>query len=168
MLAKSTDQKFIFVTSLLVFLMGAQTLHSLATDDLSSLSSSQVQLSSRQPASVKPVFQDSAGVDKLANQVHQELAIDFNCQKNLTKNVSVHTRLVQFRGQGCLKSFDHGRLTIINQSNGYTASIFQINGGQYETDMIQLNEGENKIMIQYLEPSGHKIEQELSVVSTHI
>ena len=120
---------------------------------------------SRRPASIA---KSSPFLEKAVTKISAAANFAFNCQKEFQKQVAVVGGYLQIRGKGCARSLQTEQLTIINKSNGYTASVFPTNHEDFQTDLIQLNEGQNHILIEYENSSGKKIQQEVVVKSSHI
>lgn len=165
---QASDIQFIAVTLVLVLLLGARTFLSLTEEEMlpaesavasaSTLASS----SSRVPASV-PVT-----THKVGSALEQFTQVDLNCSKKAAQTVSIRGAFVQFQGKNCVKGLQEGDVEIINKSNGYTASIFSRGADKYQTDLIQLQSGENEIAIRYRERSGKSVEEIVRVHSTKI
>ena len=94
--------------------------------------------------------------------------MDLNCSKKGAFKVSVRGNFVQFQGKSCVKGFNEGQVEIVNKSNGYTASIFPRGTDKYQTDLIQLQNGDNEIAIRYRERSGKSVEEVVHVTSINI
>lgn len=95
-------------------------------------------------------------------------AYDLSCTKKSVSELTVSGPYVQFQGRNCLKNFKSGDVEIVNKSNGYTASIFASGSDKYQTDLIQLQQGENEIAIRYRESSGKPVEVVVRVRSSKI
>lgn len=161
----SSDIQFISVTLVLVVLLGARTFFSLTeeegrTEEPSAVATAESHSSEeRRPASL------SVAVAKPGSALDQFTKLDLNCSRKPAGNMSVQGSFVQFQGKSCLKSLD---VEIVNKSNGYTASVFQRGEGGYQTDLIQLESGENEIAIRYRERSGKSVEEIVRVLSKKI
>jgi hypothetical protein len=93
--------------------------------------------------------------------------IELNCGRKLASEMRVNSPWAQIKGHFCKPS--RGRLVeIINESNGFTASVFDIGQDQYKTDLIQLQNGTNKILIRYQTVDGLSEEQIVFVDSSYI
>lgn len=162
----SSDIHFIAVTFVLVLLLGARTFLSLTEEEISPVESavaSSSVLAARSPASVP-----AAVTHKVESALQQFTEVDLNCSKKAAAVVAIHGNFVQFQGKACLKGMDIGAVEIVNKSNGYTASIFARGSDKYQTDLIQLQNGENEIAIRYRERSGKAVEEVVKVQSTKI
>jgi len=89
--------------------------------------------------------------------------------KVLNKGV-LDSSFLQISGKNCLNKSPiaaSSELLITNTTNGFTATVFNksSSGHEYQTDLIQLNEGENLIQISYTTEDGHKRSFNLSVQS---
>ena len=129
----------------------------------------------RKPASL-PLINSasftSAKKSVVINDAKQELnnllnnnliSYDFSCTKVKVTDFKVQGNFVQLKGRDCGKEAQMPKLSITNKTNGFTASVFFLNGREYQTDLIQLKEGENQISIQYQYPSGQQEEHVLNV-----
>lgn len=163
-----SDIQFIAVTLVLVLLLGARTFYSLTEEEEVSVApavASQSVLASnkRTPASVP-----QGNATSLKSALEQFTAMDLNCAKKGAVKVSVRGSFVQFQGKSCVKGFNEGQVEIVNKSNGYTASIFPRGTDKYQTDLIQLQNGDNEIAIRYRERSGKSVEEVVHVTSINI
>ncbi len=108
----------------------------------------------RTPASIRKnsnIFPRS--MNRLKNfSYSNELIINLACNDDVltikTKNESAI-----LTGSHCLKL---NQLKIVNLSNGYMASIFEIADKKYKTDLIPLTVGANKISVAYTIASKKK------------
>lgn len=164
-----TDTHFILLTLALVLVMAVPTFNTLVSNEevseeevltVHTLSSS----STRTPASVP----HQAASVKVESALASFTAYDLSCTKQGHAAVSVSGSFVQFQGKNCLKNFKDGDVEIVNKSNGYTASVFSRGANNYQTDLIQLQKGENEIAIRYREGSGKAVEQIVRVRSSQI
>lgn len=167
---QKTEWKFLITTAFIVATIAVPTLASLLGNDLVESSATTLRAQSkkvREPANLphisspkkSVVIQDVAKeLDKLISE--SEISFNFQCQQVKTLDFKVHGNYVQLKGQDCEKKGEMPKLTITNKTNGFTASVFILNGKQYQTDLIQLKPGENQIHIQYLYPTG-KLEEHI-------
>ena len=158
---RSAETKFLVVSFVLVLLLGVKTVASLLEEPPMGSKS----LDRRQPASIA---KQPASLEKAITKVSSTANFVFNCQKEFQKEVTVIGRYLQIHGKRCAKSLQGDQVSIINKSNGYTAAVFPTNREEFQTDLIQLIEGQNQILIQYQNSSGKKFEQEVVVKSSHI
>jgi len=156
---KSVEYKFLFILVLAAGLLGIQVLNSLLDEPV------EAPLKKRDLASVQDKYFFDRPTSNLA-EAWKGVNFDFDCEKEINKKISVRGALLQIRGKGC--QVNNEDLLIVNESNGYTASIFLKNNREFQTDLIQLIEGENQIFIQFQNAHGVKTEQRILVQSTHI
>lgn len=148
---------FIFVTLVLVLMLGAPTFFSI-TDDSdyveSAESASLAVNASRSPASLPPI----SPVSK-ERALERFFNFDLSCAKK-SDGVPFEVRggYVQLQGKSCLQKGQRQQVEIVNKTNGYTASIFESGTDKYQTDLIQLADGENEISVRYREASGKTVE----------
>ncbi|WII70634.1 hypothetical protein QJS83_09205 [Bdellovibrio sp. 22V] len=160
-----TDTQLIFVTLILVLLMGIPTFQTLANND-DEVPSSEVAAQpspARVPASIAQ--QQPHTVPSALSSFTQ---YDLSCAKKGQASLKITGSYVQFQGKNCLKNYKTGDIEIINKSNGYTASVFSRGSDKYQTDLIQLQNGENEIAIRYRERSGKAVEEVVRVRSSQI
>jgi hypothetical protein len=172
---KNTEWKFLVTTAFLVATIAIPTLASLMTPDEVSPQMALVlrptELKVRQPASLPSVvgapkksivIQDTKR--ELNNLLSNNLiSYDFACNKTKVTDFHVEGGYLQLKGKDCSKGSHSTKLSITNKSNGFTAAVFMLNEKEYQTDLIQLQEGENQISIQYQTPSGQIEEYLLKV-----
>lgn len=112
-------------------------------------------------AVVMPLDRAPASVPK-EPLLHTE-QVDFGCSKQLGA-IKAQGSFLQMKGLLC-----RGKdLVIVNKSNGFTASVFELGDGRYQTDMIQLRQGENELHIRYQNQKGQEQEHKVQVSSTRI
>lgn len=161
--ASPSDRNFIVITFLLVVMLGGSTFASLVQED-DDASSSVAEMHStpagRAPASIPSAMPMKKSLSHLVD-------MDLSCAAKKSIELKVSGSFLQLKGKNCLKNFKQDRMQIVNQSNGFTASFFEYGSGQYQTDLIQLKEGENQITIRY-QSSGNAIEQVLKVTASAI
>lgn len=163
-----SEIQFILVTLVVVLLLGGPTVWSLIGDD--KIAQHEVAQASRgvvsQGAIRKPASLPPTTSNKPA-RLSPLTQLDVSCVGAKQSPLKVHEAFVQFHGKNCLKGESREKIEIINRSNGYTASIFQSGSDRYQTDLIQLNNGENEIHIRYPTEAGIK-EEILRVTSGSI
>ncbi|MEK2644114.1 hypothetical protein [Bdellovibrio sp. BCCA] len=162
-----TDTQFLFITLVLVLLMGIPTFHTLtANDEFSNdelAQNSATTIGERRPASI-PAVSGAAMAPAVSHFTHY----DVSCAKKALNKLDISGGFVQFQGKNCLKNFKDGDIEIVNKSNGYTASVFVSGADKYQTDLIQLQKGDNEIAIRYRERSGKAVEEVIRVRSSQI
>lgn len=161
-----TDTQFLFITLMLVLLMGIPTFNTLMSADPEFSEDHVVVAASsmpRVPASI-PTTTSMAAPSALSHFAQ----FDFKCTKKSAGPLKVDGRFIQLQGKNCLKNYQEGDVEIVNKSNGYTASIFDKDSDKYQTDLIQLQKGDNEIVIRYRDRSGKTVEEALFVHSIQI
>lgn len=165
-----TDTQFLFITALLVLLLAFPTFHTLTKNEVEEVTAEQITRvdgvaeGSRAPASVP----GKVPTVKLKPVLSQFTQYDLSCAKKGLSELKVSGSYVQFQGKNCLKNFKVSDIEIINKSNGYTASIFGSGTDKYQTDLIQLQKGDNEITIRYRERSGKAVEEVVRILSSQI
>lgn len=162
----STDAKFLTITTLIVLALGAKTFASLTEQDPTPVADVVAKTGSvktdRSPSSIPDSKEVKPRWDRFAQH-------DLSCAKKATSSlVSIHGSFVQIQGRNCIKGFKAESLEIINLKNGFTASVFESGPNRYQTDLIQLEQGDNEIAIRYKERGGMMVEEVLKVHATRI
>ncbi|UYL10155.1 hypothetical protein B9G69_006125 [Bdellovibrio sp. SKB1291214] len=165
----ASEIQFIAITFILVVLLGARTFASLTEEGEAEISQETKSAmikepNTRAPASLPPTTVAPQRVD---SSLHQSADIDLNCSKKKSSALEIHAGYVQLKGKSCARGVRMGEIQIVNKSNGYTASVFDRGSDKYQTDLIQLQPGENEISIRY-ENAGQKVEEIIRVSSTKI
>lgn len=142
--------KFILANFFIVSFLGIGIIYQLKVPQESPLQSpSETALipEGRAPASIKKnpeLFPRS--INKLKNfSYSNELVINLACN-NDSLTIKTKNESAILTGNNCLKL---DQVKIINLSNGYTASIFEIAEKKYKTDLIPLTVGANKFSVSY-------------------
>jgi hypothetical protein len=105
------------------------------------------------------------------NDLQAHLSLDLNCGDHgklaFKASRKVNGQWAQLRGRVCgsdkLKTVE-----IMNLNNGFTASVFSLGLQQYQTDLIQLDDGINKIRVKIIPIKGAIVEQTVTIDSHHI
>jgi hypothetical protein len=100
--------------------------------------------------------------------VSHVINFDLSCAKGKNFSFKAEGTYVQLKGHDCSKNTAKTPIVITNKTNGFTASIFQLSKNEYQTDLIQLKEGENQISIQFESAAGTPEEQVLQIQATDI
>ncbi|UOE99976.1 hypothetical protein [Bdellovibrio reynosensis] len=161
-----TDTHFILLTLALVLVMAVPTFNTLVSNE--EISEEDVLMVSTTLASRTPASVPAVAPMKVESALSNLTAFDLSCPKPGLEAISVTGSFVQFQGKNCLKNYKDGDVEIVNKSNGYTASVFSRGINKYQTDLIQLQKGENEIAIRYREGSGKAVEQIIRVRSSQI
>lgn len=154
----------ILIAALLVVVMAFPTYQTLAQNDgLAKADQNPAESEmGRQPASVPPM-----ALKEKKPRVHFQ-TVDLKCAKKIPTASVVVGGYVQFQGKNCLTNLGDGDIEIINKTNGFTASVFLHGSDKYQTDLIQLQQGDNEIVIRYREGSGKTVEETVHVRSSSI
>ncbi len=154
----------IAITFTLVVLMAFPTYQTLAQNDEveGRIAATMTTSSDREPASIPTQAM------KVAKPQPHFKNLDLNCAKKQFSPFNVVGNYVQLQGKNCMSNFKEGDVEITNKSNGFTASVFQSGTDKYQTDLIQLQPGENEITIRYRERTGKSVQETLRVTSTSI
>jgi hypothetical protein len=155
----SAEHKFLFISSILVFLLGVQTAASILDEPEES--------NRRAPAAIAAAKVALKSPTQAIPTAAQLVSLDVNCRREDKREVAVKGSLLQIYGKDCI-SEKTGEIKIVNRSNGYTASVFPRGNEGFQTDLIQLVEGQNEIVIEYKNPNGKKFERQVLVNSSHI
>ncbi len=116
----------------------------------------------RRPAAIGPQSEDSF------SQFKTHLEMDLNCGVNKkSHDLKVKGQWAQLKGRIC-----SGRkiktVEITNLKNGFTASVFNLGTQNYQTDLIQLDFGANKIRVKIIPAKGPAEEQTIVIESNTI
>lgn len=174
MVSKLAEWKFLATTAVLVAMMGVPTLASLTGSPVEE-SPHRALLAPKQrtrsPASLpglstvkKPlVITDTK--NEIGNVVGDASSIHFDlrCAKAMAHDFHVDGAYVQMRGKDCSKGNEPAKINVVNKTNGFTASVFMLDSKEYQTDLIQLKDGDNQISVQYENSSGQSQEFTLIV-----
>lgn len=164
-----TENHFIAITFILVVLMGIPTFQTLTAkeltdEELEGVSTAVLTTADRAPASIPASRPEAISTSSLPSFTQ----VDLNCSKNKVLEAKLTGGFLQLKGKNCLKDITSSEVQIENKSNGFTASIFQQGIDGYQTDLIQLQKGENEISIRYRDKSGKSVEQILRVQALQI
>jgi hypothetical protein len=142
---------------LLVFLvMSLSIVNAGAFRDLynEAMNSNKVKVS-RAPAAIPSQVQ-------IQKQNLKEALIEINCGRKLAQEMRVNSPWAQIKGRYC-KPSKSKLVEIKNESNGFTASVFDMGENHYKTDLIQLSAGSNEIRIRSHLPDGSTEEQTVTI-----
>ena len=149
-LAKNYD---LMVAFLVVSILGWQTIADLNSPDREVAFQSLSRSSGRAPSSVSPQ----------ALKVPMEALVDWQCSSGQGPAHEVSSRLVRLRLAGCGGKDIKKIIDIKNESNGSTATIFALSNSRFETDLISLNPGINKISLTYLNSKSRRVTESLEL-----
>lgn len=158
----SNDLRLLIVSSVLVALLGVQTVADIVSEDRAAAppTVAEASVGPRTPASLpKPEEKPQA-------RAWREPLVEWNCSdKESPKPFAVQGRQLRLKGKGCGKELKAESFSIVNETNGFTASVFEKGKTNYETDLIPLREGRNRLRVQYWTSPSHKIETVFDVTS---
>ncbi len=163
-----TGLEFILANIVIATILGWQISRSLLTTDKGINDNWTSKSPNRTPDSVNPsaakaVFSgvgsgSKSDLSALAVLVADLANLDGTCEKSfktndLTKAPPLRSirNSLQIKGSRCLRK---SNVKIQNSSNGFEATIFFVNDQEFQTDLIQLQAGENKIQIDWTAPNG--------------
>lgn len=115
----------------------------------------------RQPASTQ-------STEAASTSLKTHLAVDLNCGDRQKPELKAHGHWAQLKGRMCKPKKGTFVVEITNMSNGFTASVFDLGSQQYQTDLIQLDRGSNKIRVRIVSPVGAVEEQTLLIENSYI
>lgn len=123
--------------------------------------------SARLPAAIAP-----GQVMIPTKNLKTHIAYDLNCgtDKKSAKKLAVQKidgAWVQLKGRMC-NNEKMKTVEITNLKNGFTASVFNMGTRQYQTDLIQLGQGDNEIRVRITPVKGDVEEQTIVVVGHSI
>lgn len=158
-----TDNQFLFVTLVLVLLLGVPAFVNITGEDepIAVVATAGMSVD-RHPASIP------TPEVKPAARALEQTEWDLSCAKKTAPTLKVTAGHVQFHGRNCLQGRQGADVEIVNRTNGYTASVFFRGSDKYQTDLIQLQNGDNEIAIRYRERSGKTVEEVVLVQSNQI
>lgn len=159
----SAETKLLYSLLSSVVLMGAIGIYQILTTApaMYDLVQSSSLSSTRSPASIGHLGSD------LVKEAIPRLAWKFcDLKKQNEKNFSVDGMYVQLKLTRCGKpTKKNSEVVIVNETNGYTASVFNLGTEEFQTDLIQLKEGSNRILIKYANPDGRVYEEKILLSS---
>ncbi len=158
------DSRWILLTALVTGLLGLQVTQDLLADDVGpvkAISASLVApIKGRSPASLSTQFHVAAPL------VGHESLVKWNCrEKTFPGKLNVDGTEFRFRADGCGKDMAAESVIITNETNGFTATVFATGDRGFETDLIQLNTGENHLRLKATSGKMPAKERQWSVFS---
>lgn len=110
-----------------------------------------------------------ASVERFSENQQTVLAKTFLCAEKSKATSAQHIRdhMVMINFDLCQRQLHQSakELHLENQSNGFKAQIFKVEGGSYKTDFIQLNPGLNKLKLEVVLKDGQKLVESLEILS---
>lgn len=157
MVHSEQEKKFIFITAVLVVVTGFAAIKSLqgVTQE-----TNEVSYSSREPASIQP--STAIAPTLVIPKIQESLAVDLNCKsgRSLPPQFEVDADTLKIVGRNCFGSDIERNFEVINESNGFTGSVFLLPEGKFQTDFVQLVKGNNRVRVKI-----GSIWQEITVIS---
>ena len=151
------ENHFILLTLFLVLILGIPTLRSLTHDESNTertaeilateVSTSFQKDDSRRPASNGDSNPKSDDESEKQTQTYRLQAenLDLECQTGDLQK-TIHSLRLRIQGKSCKLLGPTETLKIINETNGFTASIFIKDQNTFMTDLIHLSPGKNTIL----------------------
>lgn len=147
---------YLLMTFVLVSALGWQTVADLTSADreeaFQSVGASGFEGGGRAPASLSAQ----------AMALSTESVLEWNCKHKDTAS-DVASNLVRLRISGCDAKDVKRIIDIKNESNGSTATVFALTGARFETDLIALSPGNNKISLIYLNAKSRRVTESFDI-----
>lgn len=166
MIPASQDVRFLALTAALVVLLGVRSVADLFADEpVRAIEVAATRIENpRSPASIaRKALQPTPAL-----AAHEQL-LKWDCKiTSRVETAMVKGGTFRLKGHGCGKNFAAEQLEIVNETNGFTASVFGKGPNDYETDLIPVKEGMNRLRVNYKSPSGTLVESVLHITSTSL
>lgn len=156
----SNDVRFLVLATALVALLGVQTFADLIRDDIPPRDVATASVGPRGPASTPKIVEVPAAL------AWREPLVEWACDQAAPKPFAIQGRHLQLKGKACGTDFKMERLTIVNETNGFTASVFEKSKSNFETDLIQLREGSNRVRVTYRVSPSKVVETVYDITSS--
>lgn len=155
------ESQFLSITGLLVALIGGPAFLSILKEPLAQKVVARTVDSSRAPASFQseaaPLFVANSNEEK--TQVTSLSTLKLNCEDGLIKK-EVDSNFIRLKGELCQNEQE---MSILNRSNGFSASLFLGKNKKFTTDFIDLKEGENLLELTSIKQDGTKVLKSIHV-----
>lgn len=135
------ERKFILITGILVLVAGFVGINSIE------IPTEQSQLTDRRsPASVPTQVYIPSEVTQVLVDSWQ---VDLNCGKasSMPETLEVQSETIKISGKNCFKDSLEQNFEVVNESNGFTGSVFALPQGRFQTDFVQLVKGNNRLRV---------------------
>ncbi len=152
-IVQTQELKFLALTLALVVILGMGSLFNMARAPDAVMAKTQ-NAAQRLPASLPLALP----ANKLVSALSQTETLDWSCG-DAAKNVEVSTNRLRVKGRGCGKE----TLSIINETNGLNATVFESEKG-YSTEYMDLSMGKNEILFHWLNKKGEPQKTQLTVI----
>ena len=153
-LQQHPELKVLLITGLIVLLIGAPAAYSLVQDSSSSVIV--LENGDRAPASIRDA-------DELAEKTQgaaKSITLNLDCQETFLREVvGTHVRI---KGHVCTKE-KVTNVSVVNSSNGFTAAVIFTKGNEFTTDFIDLQDGQNNLIVSALDSRGETISRPLTI-----
>ncbi len=162
-----SSSHLILMTSLLVVVTGIITVFSLKPPSQSQPQPQHLTSRGRGPASTIGLV-TLPSKEPFLNQEDMTQVLDISCLNHEATIFKTQAKQIRLMGHLCdlQRSTPHSRLEepqIINQTNGFLATVFLPQNTLFTSDFIDLTYGKNQILISWKTPSGKQIHKEVSL-----
>lgn len=144
----------------LVILMAVPTYHSLAMD-VPIMRDDSVGA----PSEVRGVASIPASLPLMPEKIFAEF--NLGCD-NPQAVQEVTNHLVHIRGKSCDKKIDLQKVTITNEKNGFSATLFAASSNSFQTDLIHLESGDNPIKVVIKKSNNSVIEERFIIKNNNV
>lgn len=158
------ESRFLMITMFLVVLIGAPAVYSVVKEPQllleRNLAMESAQSEDRKPASVVSLLiPDSEEKIVKTQGITESVTLNLACDSGSEEVKGTHVR---FKGNSCA-SEEVKELSVVNMTNGFTASVIFTKGSAFTTDFIDLKDGENNLEISTVDSKGQKSTRSLVV-----
>lgn len=150
------ESRFLVFTLFLVVLVGAPAVYSVVKDPQAAVERYEEASSDRAPASETKAIVEAPAKTK---GVTESVTLNLECNVSEKSVQGTHLRVT---GDSCVKNTIK-EVTVVNISNGFTASVIFTKGNAFTTDFIDLKDGENNLQISTVDSKGVKATRSLVV-----
>jgi hypothetical protein len=162
---EKTEAQFLAIMGVLVFVFGAPAFMSIVKGPEAiqpTVLSTNLNTIQNGPAASTIRLPASEGVELGDSKVQKITIFEYDCNKPKTQNLlnEVSAGYLRLSGKNCLQSSE---LEVVNETNGFSAAIIFTNDKKLTTDFIDLQEGENKLLISSKSASGARVTEILRI-----
>ncbi len=155
------ERHFLFITAVLLFLVGAPAIYTVVREPRTLKESHNAESSESAPPAKRQV---ASVVESKENQKlikSKSVILDYNCQSSGSV-FEVDGTLLRLRGSSC--QFEHLKeASVVNESNGFTGTVIFLKKDTFTTDFIDLQEGENQLVLQAVNEKGQPVVRKFTV-----
>ena len=155
-MSENTQRNIIGWTLALVLMLGAIEIRLFLRPPSTVLKAMSMAQKSRLPAGASKVNTSSNIVLDVADEI---LNYNLGCKPKLFKIEAGEARQVRIRYETCPKE-DYKISSIVNSTNAYQATIFNLDHDKQTSDFIPLKEGQNRVKIVLVNSAKQQSEQE--------